>query len=146
MEDYPSLVSPSTSGLFQDDLNLEARAVINDLTRAALSRGGGSEVSSRWRSDFAGGAEAAAAAVERAVPPLENASARRRRLAPPPQQQQQQQQRPGANTARGAGNMRAAPARPAPKLPTPADPIASMAKRQEQLKAAREERKERELL
>ena len=128
--------------LFQDDLNLEARAVINDLTRAALSRGGdGGDSSSRWRTDFAGGAEAAAAAAERAAPPLENASARRRRLAPPHQQRQ------GANSARGgSGSAPVAHAQPTTKLPAPADPIASMAKRQEQLKAAREERKERELL
>ena len=46
-------------GEYTDDTTMEARAVIHDLTRAALTRDGPTE--SRWRADFGGPAEATAA-------------------------------------------------------------------------------------
>jgi hypothetical protein len=113
-----------------EDVRWEARTITSDLTKVALREGDGT---SRWQQHFGGPAETAAAVAAAHAPPLDSASSRRRRLAPASAPAPSAP--PPARSA--SSNSRSAP---------PVDPRIAMAKRQERLKAAREERRERELL
>ena len=129
------------------DAAWEARAIARDLTRSVLSRDAGAGTS-RWRADFGSDMASAANAAAATAPLHDTAAARRRRL----ESSSAAAALPGGSRERRCATTSAASANTAAKAAPSAaarlapDPCKAMEQRQARLRAAREERRQRELL